>query len=208
MLLSGTHCLDSAVNSVHFTSVLMPVKSQWGMEKRPIETSLMCFPQNGCEPRHGRWFWIPFTQPCPKSLCWSSPPSASSIQHLPGGSGLTYPAFMWTTLRKQWVLLWATHQMGTRVVTVNATSLQGVRHQLISREEGFVLAAEKIMINENHYVLKNLMDQDYVHNHKKSCQPPLPRVKGPSDGLATRIGLDCICLTTTHVLKDIAVFHM
>ena len=53
------------------------------------------------------------------------------------------------------------------LMLTKAVSQQGLRHQPIRREDGFFLTAEKLMLGDNHYVLRNLMDQDYVHHHKK-----------------------------------------
>ena len=53
------------------------------------------------------------------------------------------------------------------LMLTKAVSQQGLRPQPIPPEDGFFLTAEKGMLGDNHYVLRNLMDQDYVHNHKK-----------------------------------------
>ena len=69
-----------------------------------------------------------------KFLCWSSPRATASIQHLSDGSVIDYLAFMLTTLREPWVLLWATRQVGTRVVAASWSLMQRVLRELgISR---------------------------------------------------------------------------
>ena len=54
------------------------------------------------------------------------------------------------------------------LMITKAISQTGDRHQPIPREDGFIFTAEKIPAgNAPGYNLKGLMDQDYVHNHKK-----------------------------------------
>ena len=57
-----------------------------------------------------------------------------------------------------------------KVMVQLATSTVGDRFEPISRDHGFVFCCGK-QVTETGYVIRNLCDQDYTHNHKKLLNP-------------------------------------
>ena len=57
-----------------------------------------------------------------------------------------------------------------KVMVQLATSTVGDRFEPISRDHGFVFSCGK-QVTETGYVIHDLCDQDYIHNHKKLLNP-------------------------------------
>ena len=60
-------------------------------------------------------------------------------------------------------------------------SKEGLRFQPILQDLGFVLSCRK-EIKGNNYVVRDLGDQDYIHNHKKTVKSLGSQFKGLNDG--------------------------
>ena len=60
-------------------------------------------------------------------------------------------------------------------------SREGLRFQPIPQDLGFVLSCRKEIKGES-YVIRDLGDQDYIHNHKKTVKSLGSQLKGFNDG--------------------------
>ena len=163
-----------------FICALMLVKSQWGINKRGIKQHGCVCHKMGRDPGAGN-----HSESLPPSPC-ADPARLQPVQLsiCQEAVGLLFDFNVDHIGEAMGPLVGHSSDEDSRhccVIITNATSAQAVRHQLIPHDGGFVLTAEKVTIDENHYVLKNFMDQDYIYNHKITCQSPVLGIKSSSN---------------------------